>query len=71
MHLMVWGGVILTLLGVAGLLRCIQLARRAKRAGLDKDAMRAALQKVVTLNLIALALSAIGLMMVVAGVTLA
>jgi hypothetical protein len=70
MNLMVWAGAALTLCGVAGLARCIQLATRAKRAGLDQDGMRRALQRVVTLNLIALAVSAIGLMLVVAGVTL-
>lgn len=70
MNLMVWAGVAMTLAGVAGLGRCIQLATRAKRAGLDQAAMRRALQRVVTLNLVALAVSAIGLMLVVAGVTL-
>ncbi len=70
MNLMVWAGAATTLAGVAGLWRCIQLAMRAKRAGLDEDAMRRALQRVVTLNLVALALSAIGLMLVVAGLTL-
>ena len=59
------GGIVLTLVGVAMLLWCIFLAVKAKRSGLPDAQMKAALQKVVALNLGALALSALGLMAVV------
>jgi hypothetical protein len=56
--------------GIAGLLRCIQLALRARRSGLDNTAMRARLQQIVTFNLAALGVSALGLMLVVMGIIL-
>jgi len=68
---LIWIGAALTLVGVAGLVWCIVLALRAKKAGLPDPAMRAALQRVVVLNLAALAVSGIGLMCVVFGVMLA
>ena len=71
MELLIWIGAALTLLGVAGLVWCIVAAIRAKRAGLEDAAMRAALQRIVVANMGALAVSAIGLMCVVTGVMLA
>jgi hypothetical protein len=71
MTLVIWSGAALTLLGLAGLVWCILLAFRAKRSGLDDAAMKAALRRVVALNLGALALSGLGLMLVVVGVILA
>lgn len=71
MVVLIWIGAGLTLFGVAGLVWCILLALRARRAGLDEVAMKAALQRVVVLNLGALALSGLGLMLVVVGVILA
>lgn len=71
MDWMIWIGAALTLLGVAGLVWCIVLAMRAKKSGLPDEAMRAALQRVVVLNMAALALSGIGLMCVVFGVIVA
>ena len=71
MEWLIWIGAALTLLGVAGLVWCIVLAMRAKRAGLPDDQMRAALQRVVVLNMAALAVSGIGLMCVVFGVFVA
>lgn len=70
MQVLIWAGAALTLVGLAGLVWCILLAARAKRAGLDDAAMRAELQRVVTLNLAALGLSALGLAAVVAGIML-
>ncbi len=70
MDALIWIGTALALLGVAGLGYCISRATRARRRGLDDAAMRAELQKVVTLNLAALGVSAIGLMCVVAGIML-
>lgn len=71
MDWMIWIGAALTIVGVAGLVYCILLAMRAKKANLPDEAMRAALQKAVVLNMAALAVSGIGLMFVVFGVMLA
>jgi len=71
MDWLIWIGAGITLLGVVGLVWCIVLAMRAKKAGLPDAEMRAALQRVVVLNLGALAVSGIGLMCVVFGVMLA
>jgi uncharacterized membrane protein len=67
MQTMIWIGTAMTLAGVAGLAYCMIRALRARRSGLDDDAMRAALQSLVTINLAALGVSALGLAMVVAG----
>lgn len=71
MTAVIWIGAALALLGVAGLIWCVMLALRAKREGLTGAAMQARLQRVVALNMGALAVSALGLMMVVVGVILA
>jgi uncharacterized membrane protein len=70
MQTMIWIGTAMTLAGVAGLAYCMIRALRARRSGLDDDAMRAALQSLVTINLAALGVSALGLAMVVAGIVL-
>ncbi|MGI1660839.1 hypothetical protein ACRDNQ_01250 [Palleronia sp. KMU-117] len=70
MELLVWIGAGLTLLGLLGLVWCILLAVRARRAGLSDEDLRARLQKVVALNLGALAVSALGLMAVIVGIFL-
>ncbi|MCA3435851.1 MAG: hypothetical protein INF48_00865 [Rhodobacter sp.] len=70
MDWLIWIGAAVSLGGVAGLLRCIQLALRARNAGLDSAAMRARLQQIVTFNLAAVGVSALGLMLVVTGIIL-
>ena len=70
MQALIWIGAALTLAGVAGLVWCILLALRARRSGMEDEAMRATLQRVVVLNLAALGVSALGLMCVVAGIIL-
>lgn len=70
MDILIWIGTALALAGVAGLGWCILLVTRARRSGLGDEAMRSALQRVVTLNLAALGVSALGLMLVVAGIIL-
>ncbi len=70
MQILILTGALLTLLGVAGLAYCIVRALRARRAGLDGTAMRAELQRVVAINAGALAISALGLVLVVLGVML-
>jgi uncharacterized membrane protein len=70
MDWLIWIGAAVSLGGIAGLLRCIQLALRARKSGLDNTAMRARLQQIVTFNLAALGVSALGLMLVVTGIIL-
>ena len=70
MEYLVWIGAMITLLGVVGLVWCVVIALRAKRHGLDENAMKSKLQRVVAINLGALLLSAFGLMMVVVGIFL-
>lgn len=71
MTMLIWIGAALALLGVAGLIYCVLLALRAKREGLTGPAMQARLQRVVAWNMAALAVSGLGLMLVVVGVILA
>ena len=68
---MIWIGAALTLLGVAGLVYCVIIAMRAKKAQLPDEQMRAVLHRAVMLNMAALALSGLGLMCVVVWVMLA
>ncbi len=70
MTALIWGGAILTLLGVIGLIVCILMAIRARGEGLTGPAMQARLQRIVVWNMGALAVSGLGLMMVVVGVIL-
>ncbi len=71
MEWLVYAGTVLALLGLAGLVWCIVKVAKARRAGLSDAELRARLQGVVALNLGALAVSALGLMLVVAGLFLA
>ena len=70
MTALVWIGAALAVVGVAMLGWCIAVAVGAKRAGLEGPAMEARLRKLVAMNLGALALSGLGLMMVVTGLLL-
>lgn len=70
MEILIWIGAALSLAGVAGLIWCIVLVARARRAKLSDEALRARLGSVLPLNLGALLLSAIGLMLVVVGILL-
>jgi hypothetical protein len=70
MQTLVWAGALVSLIGVAGLVYCVLRALRVRRSGLSDDAMRAELQQVVVINMGALAVSAIGLMLVVLGIFL-
>lgn len=71
MEILIWIGTGCTLLGLLGLGWCIVLAMRARRQETDDARLKSRLQKVVALNLGALAISALGLMMVIMGVFLA
>lgn len=68
---LIWGGAILTLFGLAALVWCIVKVARARKAGLDDAALRIVMQRVVAVNMAALAASTIGLMLVVVGIFLA
>jgi len=70
MQILIAIGALVSLAGVAGLVWCILLALKARKAGLPDDEMRARLQHVVVLNMAALGVSALGLMMVVTGIFL-
>jgi hypothetical protein len=70
MQALIWTGAAMTLGGVAGLIYCVLRTLKARKSGLDEAAMRAELQKVVTINMAALGLSALGLGLVVAGILL-
>lgn len=67
---LIWTGTAVTLLGLVGLIGCILMVARARKAGLDDAALKARLQRVVAWNMGALFVSAIGLMMVVVGIFL-
>lgn len=70
MEFLIWIGAGLSVLGITGLIICIGIAAKAKRAGLQGAEMQARLQRVVALNMGALFVSAIGLMLVVVGILL-
>ncbi|MCC5965313.1 MAG: hypothetical protein JJU24_04175 [Natronohydrobacter sp.] len=70
MGMLVWIGAIVSLLGVIGLAWCIIYVMRLRRLELEDAAMRARMQKAVLVNFAALAVSTLGLMMVVIGIAL-
>lgn len=67
----IWGGAALAFAGVLALVWCIVTVARARRAGLDDAAMRDRMRRVLTINMAALAVSMMGLMLVVVGIFLA
>jgi len=70
MEILIWAGAAVSFAGLAGLVWCIVKVWKARKAGLDDEALRNAVQSVVPVNSAALFLSVIGLMMVVLGVIL-
>ncbi|MCB2130615.1 MAG: hypothetical protein KDE03_16490 [Rhodobacteraceae bacterium] len=70
MDWLIWSGAAVTLAGLAALIWTILRVARAKGAGLSDAELRNRLQRAILLNFAALFLSAIGLMMVVAGIML-
>ena len=68
--LLIWGGAAVTLAGVIGLFACVVYALKVRRAGLEDEAMRKALQRGVVWNMAALVVSVLGLMAVIMGITL-
>jgi len=70
MQNLIWIGAIVSVIGMCGIIYSVILVIRARRAGLDDDALRARIGKVLPINLGALFLSTIGLMMVIVGIIL-
>ncbi len=67
---LIWSGAAVSFLGLIGLVLSIIRVNRARKAGLSDEDLRAAVQKVLPLNLGSLFLSVIGLMMVIVGIFL-
>ncbi len=70
MALLIPLGTGLTLIGLVILVGSMVAVARARRAGLSEEALRAKLQRIVAINFAGLAVSALGLMMVVIGMAL-
>ena len=70
MHWLTILGAVLTLLGLIGIIVSALKVLRARKAGLDDDALRARLRAVMALNMGALLVSVIGLMAVILGIFL-
>jgi hypothetical protein len=67
---LIWVGAALTLAGVAALIWCILTVARARKAGLGDAALRDRMRPVLAVNMAALALSIIGLLLVITGIVL-
>lgn len=70
MEMLVWIGTAVSLAGLIGLMACIFKVMRARMKQLPEEELRAVVQKVLPYNLGALALSVLGLMMVITGIFL-
>ena len=70
MENLVWVGAAVSLLGLVGLVVSIMRVSKARKSGLSDEELRAAVQKVLPLNLGSLGLSVIGLMIVIVGISL-
>ena len=68
MAALIWGGAVVTLLGVAGLMVCA--AQSMKARAMPEDQARAVMGRVVAWNLAAVGIAVLGLMAVVAGLLL-
>lgn len=70
MDILIWSGAAVSLVGLIGLVLSIVKVNKARKAGLNDEELRAAVQRVLPLNLGSLFLSVIGLMMVILGIFL-
>ena len=70
MEWLIWVGTAITLLGCCGLVLSVVMISRAKSAGLDDQALRARINKVIPVNLGSLFIATIGLMTVIMGLFL-
>lgn len=63
-------GIVLTILGLAGIIWSILAVMRARRAKLDEDAFKARLTSIMPINMGALLVSMLGLGVVIIGIIL-
>ncbi|MEL7114366.1 MAG: hypothetical protein AAGP08_02040 [Pseudomonadota bacterium] len=70
MDWLIWTGALVSVIGLVGIIWCIVIVARTRRKSPSDEEMRAALARVLPLNIGALFLSVIGLMMVVVGIFL-
>ncbi|NIY73865.1 hypothetical protein HCZ30_15650 [Marivivens donghaensis] len=70
MDIVIWIGAAVTLLGVIGLMSTVVMVGKAKKSSANDEEMRARLQKIIPMNFAALAVSMIGLMAVIVGISL-
>ena len=70
MEWLIWPGAFVALCGVIWLIYCIRAAFKARSAELEPAEMEKRLQRLVAMNMGALAISSMGLMMVVVGLLL-
>lgn len=70
MSIFVQIGIVVTLLGLAGILWSLFAVMKVRRQDLDDDVMKARLEKIMPVNLGALFLSMLGLILVVTGLFL-
>ena len=68
--LLIWGGALLSLAGLVGLVWCIVFVARARRARLSEDELKAKLQRALPMNLGSLFVSVIGLVLIILGIFL-
>lgn len=66
---LVWVGAAISLIGLVGLVTSIVKVNKARKSGLSDEELRAAVQKVMPLNLGSLFMSVIGLMVVMVGIS--
>jgi hypothetical protein len=67
---LIWGGALLSLAGLCGLIWCIVFVARARRQKLSDDELKIRLRKALPINLGSLFLSVVGLMLVILGIFL-
>ena len=70
MEWLIWLGAAISVVGLGGLFWCIWRVWSARKAGLDDEALREVVRKVVPLNMGTMMLSVIGLMMGIVGISL-
>ncbi|MDF0599594.1 LPXTG cell wall anchor domain-containing protein [Psychromarinibacter sp. C21-152] len=70
MDWLIWIGAAVSLVGLAGLVWCIVLVWKARRAQLPDAELRERVRRVIPLNMGALLLSVFGLILVIVGIVL-
>ncbi|AGT09210.1 hypothetical protein [Paracoccus aminophilus] len=69
-QVLIWGGTVLTVVGLVALVWCILTVLRARRGKADDETLRRTMRRVMVVNMAALAASILGLMTVVLGIML-